>query len=199
MTLTKPFKFGFIVGRFNHIHKGHESLINKGLEMCENLLVLVGSSQESGTERNPFSVEARMQMIREIYGNSVMVGFLPDTTHEDDISYEWGRYVLKNVKLWASVYGIQNQPDVMIYGNDEERSEWYDPEDVKTIIQVVVPRGAINISATGLRNMIAAEDYDLWRKHVNIKLRPYFKPMRQKLMEIPAYKEMFKNEPVRPF
>ncbi|QNR70372.1 adenylyltransferase/cytidyltransferase family protein (plasmid) [Paenibacillus peoriae] len=191
--MTKPFKFGFIVGRFNHIHKGHESLINKGLEMCENLLVLVGSSQESGTMRNPFTVESRMYMIRQIYGDQVNVGFLPDTTHEDDVTYDWGKYVLRNVKLWASVYNLQPNPDVMIYGDDEERGGWYDPADIKEMVQVVVPRGKIDISATVIRRHLLEGNDLAWQSFVNPKLHRHYFTLREKLLEIPEYKEMFKK------
>ena len=34
-------KCGMIVGRFQHIHKGHEKLINIALDKCERVLVFV--------------------------------------------------------------------------------------------------------------------------------------------------------------
>ena len=42
----KQYKLGMVCGRFSHIHKGHELIINKSIELCEKTLILVGSSQE---------------------------------------------------------------------------------------------------------------------------------------------------------
>lgn len=136
----KPFKFGFIIGRFQHIHRGHERMINFGLDVCEDLLVLVGSAQEEGTERNPFNVFDRIKLIREIYGDKLMVGHISDLTHENDVTHEWGRHVLNTVTQWATIYGINKKPDVTIYGNDENRASWYAPEDVRYLAQLVIPR-----------------------------------------------------------
>ena len=115
--------------------------------MCDRLLILVGSAQESGTLRNPFSVETRIKMIKEIYpDDNVIVRGLPDLTNENDISAEWGRYLLDKVH---DIIG--KNPNIMIYGNDESRSGWFAPEDIKDIMEIVVPRSEIPISATELR------------------------------------------------
>lgn len=191
--MAKPFKFGFIVGRFNHIHKGHESLINKGRELCENLLILVGSSQESGTLRNPFAVEERMRLIKQVYGENVYVGFLPDTTNENDITHDWGRYVLDQVGLWGAVHNIQYPPDVMIYGNDEDRAGWYAPEDIWNITQVVVPREAIDISATKMRKLLIENKRSEWERYTPRNISMQFTDLRYLLLRIPEYKEMADN------
>ena len=47
---------GLIIGHFQTFHKGHQSLVDTGLQLCDRLLILVGSAQESGTERNPFDI-----------------------------------------------------------------------------------------------------------------------------------------------
>ena len=141
------YDIGLLVGRFNVFHIGHKSLSDLALTMCDRLLILVGSAQERVTFRNPFSVETRIKMIKEIYpSDNVIVRGLPDLTNEDDISVEWGRYLLDKVH---DIIG--KNPDVMIYGNDESRSGWFAPEDIKDIMEIVVPRSEIPISATELR------------------------------------------------
>jgi len=40
------FNYGLIVGRFQHIHIGHEKLINIGLKLCDKLLVFIGSANQ---------------------------------------------------------------------------------------------------------------------------------------------------------
>jgi bifunctional NMN adenylyltransferase/nudix hydrolase len=186
----KPFKFGFIVGRFHHIHIGHEKLIDFGLKMCDQLLVMVGSSQESGTLRNPFDVIYRIELIRKVYGNNLKIGYLPDLTNENDITYEWGKFVLQHVRQWAVIHGIEGQPDVTIYGNDENRANWYDPNDIKNMSQLIVPRAEINISATALREAVVRNHKAKWEAFVNPKLRNEYLEIRRRLLQVPEYKEM---------
>ena len=49
--MNKPYDVGFICGRFQTFHKGHEKLVGTGLMLCDRLLIFIGSSQEDGTER----------------------------------------------------------------------------------------------------------------------------------------------------
>lgn len=42
----KVFNTGIIVGRFQHIHNGHEKIINIGRSLCDTLLIFVGSAGE---------------------------------------------------------------------------------------------------------------------------------------------------------
>lgn len=42
----KPYDVGLICGRFQTFHKGHESLVETGLKLCDRVLILIGSAQE---------------------------------------------------------------------------------------------------------------------------------------------------------
>ena len=68
----KPYDVGLVCGRFQTFHKGHEKLVDTGLLLCDRLLILIGSAQESGTERNPFNINTRTKILREIYGDRPM-------------------------------------------------------------------------------------------------------------------------------
>ena len=57
--MKKPYKLGFVVGRFLAFHNGHADMMKKALEICDEVTVLIGSSQESGTEKNPFPYKVR--------------------------------------------------------------------------------------------------------------------------------------------
>lgn len=50
------FDTSLLVGRFQTLHLGHMSLIDMGLKLFNRMLILVGSAQESVTERNPYDV-----------------------------------------------------------------------------------------------------------------------------------------------
>lgn len=175
---TKPYDLAFLCGRFQLAHLGHQSLIDTALRMCDRILIFVGSAQEYGTERNPFDIETRIRMLKEIYPqDNVIVKPLPDLSHEDDISPEWGKYVIEKIKL--KVYKI---PEMMIYGNDESRSGWFDPEDIKDMTEIIVPRSRLPISATMLRNAMIEDDTDTWFKYHDPKLHKFYDELRGQLM-----------------
>lgn len=180
---------GLIVGRFQTFHKGHQSLVETGLNLCDRLIILVGSSQESGTERNPFDIITRMNVIKSVYSNErVQIHALADLTNENDITPDWGRYVLDNVDRY-----IYKAPELMIYGNDEARSRWFDTEDIKNTAEFIMPRSRIPISATQLRDMMVKDERREWMKWVDPKLHKMYDSLRAELMSVTFYQNRFKE------
>ena len=54
---------GLIVGRFQPFHKGHLAVIREVLRQCDELIVVIGSAEDSHTEKNPFTAGERYQML----------------------------------------------------------------------------------------------------------------------------------------
>lgn len=185
----KPYDVGLICGRFQTFHKGHERLIDTGLLLCDRLLILVGSAQECGTERNPLNINTRTKMLKEIYGDSpnIMIYGLADMTNENDICPEWGRYLLDNVDRY-----IYKNPEVMIYGNDESRSKWFDKKDLGNTTELIVNRSTVPISATMVREYMAKDDRKQWMSCVNPKLHKMYDELRSELMSVPFYASLSK-------
>lgn len=186
----KPYDTGLICGRFQTFHKGHEKLVDTGLLLCDRLLILVGSSQECGTERNPLNINTRTKMLREVYGDSpnIMIYGLADLSGENDITPEWGRYLLDNVDRY-----IYKNPDVMIYGNDESRSKWFDKKDLKNTTELIINRADLPISATMLRQLMIEDNRKEWMKWVNPRLHKMYDELRSELLSVPYYKEKYKE------
>lgn len=187
----KPYDCGLICGRFQTFHKGHESLVETGLKLCDRLLILVGSAQECGTERNPFNINTRTKMLKTIYGDNqnIMIYGLADLTNENDITPDWGRYLLKNVDRY-----IYKAPELMIYGNDEARSRWFNPEDIKDTSEFIVNRGRIPISATMVREAMVFDRRKEWMSMVNPRLHKMYDELRRELMSVEFYQEMAERE-----
>ena len=187
----KPYDVGLVVGRFQHFHIGHRSLVENAFKLCDRVLILVGSAQESGTLRNPYLPSTRIDVIREIYGrdNSILqVKELNDLTHENDITPDWGKYVLKNVKTH-----IRKEPSLMVYGNDEFRSRWFAPEDIENTAELVIPRSRIPISATQLREALIRDDFEYWSKFVDDKTHKMYDRLRAELLSTEPYKELYEQ------
>lgn len=187
---TKPYDCGLLCGRFQTFHIGHEALVETALKLCDRVLILVGSAQEQGTERNPFNISTRLDMLREIYGDrgDIMLYGLPDMTDENDICPEWGRYLLDNVDRY-----IYKVPELMIYGNDEARSRWFAPDDIRDVTEVIVNRGRIPISATMVREAMVFDRRREWMQMVNPRLHKMYDRLRDELMTVPFYENMLAN------
>lgn len=154
----KKFKLGFMVGRFQMLHKGHESLINEGIELCDRFVILLGNSEESRTENNPFNFEERKEMIKMIFGDkvevypiiSIGIGYVP----------AWGNYIMNTIKFYCGEY-----PDFVLRGADDGRSEWLDKEKYNNITEYIINRNIIPFTATQVRRWLkewyeAKEEYE---------------------------------------
>lgn len=153
--MDKKYRCGLYIGRFQPIHIGHESIIRKMLNECEQIIVAVGSAQESGTERNPFTFEQRADLIINVFYHYIIAGRMSVIPLRDRTNLvndaSWGDYVFQNV--WNITHQV---PDVVYEGEEAERNTWYNNLDVEV---VRVPRDEILASATMIRNGLKGENY----------------------------------------
>ena len=61
--MTNKFKRGLFVGRFQPFHLGHLGAIKNALQSVEELIIMVGSAENSHSEKNPFTAGERVEMI----------------------------------------------------------------------------------------------------------------------------------------
>ncbi|WP_054857018.1 nicotinamide-nucleotide adenylyltransferase [Vulcanisaeta sp. JCM 16159] len=83
------------VGRFQPLHRGHEEVIKWILSRHDELVIAIGSANESFTPRNPFTVGERIEMLvsmlRELnLIEKVMYCAVPDTKGDSAL---WHAYV----------------------------------------------------------------------------------------------------------
>lgn len=183
------FQYGFILGRFQHVHLGHEKMIDTALEVCSNVLLFVGSAQLQGTLRNPYGVELRMELLRKIYGDRIWLAALPDYTHEGDHSHDWGRYLLGAARQFGREHALP-ELDLMIYGNDEERESWFPQEEMASISRLILPRAKLPINATRLREALASNDREFWERYVNASLYEDYERLRDELLLVKEYRDL---------
>lgn len=142
------FKSGLYLGRFQPLHIGHTSIIDRMLKECKWLTIAIGSAQESGTERNPLSFSLRKRLIEDTYyRKSYRIKIIPINDREkysDDSS--WGDYLFDQLYDQGVLF-----PDAIYEGEENVRERWYDNYDVSVI---KVPRTEISISGTELRHAI---------------------------------------------
>jgi len=155
----KSYRLGIIVGRFQTLHLGHEMIIDKAVELCDEVGIFIGSSQESGTNKNPYSYELRKKLLTNVYGDRVKIYPLPDAGLGNVPA--WGNYVLSNVKDRFGRY-----PDLLVSGKESRRIDWFDNAAELAISELYVPK-SIDISGTEMRELFLADDEAGWRKFVD--------------------------------
>jgi nicotinamide-nucleotide adenylyltransferase len=96
----KKYKAGIFVGRFQPMHIGHMYTITEALKLCELLYVGIGSANESGTENNPLTAEARREILEAaircegIDSRRVKLLMIPDFMDDG----KWFGYIRSNCR-----------------------------------------------------------------------------------------------------
>ena len=161
--LGKKYNHSFMIARFQPFHNGHKSLIDKMLNESRYITIVLGSSQESRTEKNPWSVEERKQMIINIYGKckNIKILSLKDLSDDD----KWYDYVINFM-----YNNIGNFPKIdAYYCGSKYDSHWYDKGDFNIeIFDREKQTDNKKISATEIRNMIKDKNEE-WKKFIPTK------------------------------
>lgn len=172
--MNKPYRLGITVGRFQTFHNGHKDMLDKALALCERVGVFIGSSQESGTSNNPLSYEMREELLRRIYGDRIEICPLPDIGVGNNA--RWGDYVLR-----STVEAFGRQPDLLISGKEERRLDWFDSVRGLAIAELYVPK-TVHISASEMRALFVAGDFETWKKYADPRLWDEFESLRRTVL-----------------
>ena len=128
MTTAKNYNFLVFIGRFQPFHKGHLSVVEKGLEKAEHLIVLCGSAHQPRSSRNPWTVAEREAMIKNAVPahnrGRIHVAPLMDIVYNDE---SWVRNVQATVNgLVTAHHGLPHvKPKVGLIGHSKDHSSYY--------------------------------------------------------------------------
>jgi nicotinamide-nucleotide adenylyltransferase len=104
---------GVYPGRFQPIHWGHVNVIKWSLERVDELIIVIGTAQESHTTANPFTAGERVVMVKEALKDAdvdfsrVYIIPVPDIL----MNVVWVKYVAMYVPPFR--YGIARNPLVV--------------------------------------------------------------------------------------
>jgi bifunctional NMN adenylyltransferase/nudix hydrolase len=65
---TRRFDYATFICRAQPFHVGHKEVITKALEIADKVIILIGSTNQPRTIKNPFTFEERKQMILNSFG-----------------------------------------------------------------------------------------------------------------------------------
>ena len=148
--MIPPYTHGIFIGRFQPFHKGHYSVITDALreKLCTKIIVVVGSMQEKGTEKNPFSYFTRKKMIlASCHELPVKVVGVPDHPDQDLL---WVESVFGEIIREDPLF--EKQSSILLVGE-----EWYAKLFEKKLTIKHVDR-RLHISASRIREMITRSD-----------------------------------------
>lgn len=129
-------KYGVFLARMQPIHNAHLYLINKALEECDKVLIVLGSENKVDMLRNPYPIKLREKMLRECLtpeqNIKLTIISLPDWSMESDVGNAeiWGRYFYYNVvsRIGQKHFSLYYSDDVSILDN------WFGKTEVRPYI-----------------------------------------------------------------
>lgn len=78
--MSKKYDTLVLIGRFQPFHNAHLEIVKRATALCNKLVIVVGSSRQPRTYKNPFAFEERAQMIRyATMGLSLQITIEPNT------------------------------------------------------------------------------------------------------------------------
>lgn len=132
-------KIGVFLSRMQPLHIGHLGIIELALEENDKVVILIGSKNKKGTERNPLDANLRREILEEAleekfgknYKEKIIISELPDWSKETAVEEfkEWGRY------LYYNIVSLAEHKEFSIYFSDEKEliQSWFEEELQKRI------------------------------------------------------------------
>ena len=160
--MNKKFKSGLAVMRAQPPHIGHIKLIRRMLEKCDKIILILGSVQEQGTDRNPYTYIQRKQMLQKIFAG----------TPEADRITILGMFDINNPTQWADFVldflheALPNmpRPDVYFAGSEYD-AQWFRHVFNNIRIEDRVDYNFPYVSGSMVRDMIKIGD-QRWKNFV---------------------------------
>ena len=173
-------KVGVILSRCQPLHKGHIEMINKALSENDQVLFVIGSADKSCTERNPFSISCRINMLKlalDYVVDKTRVNLItlkdlssdnsiPKQSNKDGsvddallVNKEWGMY------LYYNIVNAIGQKDFTFYYNDDSSlvSAWF-PNFIWGRITLNSSFRLDNISSSTIRDAMHNKDKEYLKK-----------------------------------
>lgn len=156
-------KYGVVLLRAQPIHKGHLSVIQKAVDENDKVLVVIGSANKAGTQRNPIDIDVRFPMVHKAVANAinnndkVVFGILSDWSMEDayNLAKEWGNF------FYYNVVNMLKSKTFTLYYNDDQATvrNWFTSEIAHRVTIKSSNRVGLDMSSTKVREAVMNDDF----------------------------------------
>ena len=167
--MNKQVNLGVFIGRFHPFHVGHEHVVRRALEVCDNLMIVVGSANMPRGLSNMFTEDERKEMIEACLSDSersrVHIVSLEDSINGNS---EW----VSNVEAFASsmvsrLYSDKSDVKVSLIGHEKDASSYYlklFPRWERIEVEAFDMEGCV-LSATQIREKLVGS-ISFWNQHL---------------------------------
>lgn len=125
--MTKRYKLAILIGRFQPLHLGHVANIKASFQtVAEKVQVLVGSSFQPRTPKNPFTFDERKEMITTAIESDIRPA--PDSYKISpirDFKYSNNAWIAQVQSMIKQNWPDIADEDIAILGYDKDESSWY--------------------------------------------------------------------------
>lgn len=204
------------IGRFEPFHVGHQEVVNRALQVAEKVIILVGSSNQPRTIKNPWTFENRKTMISSVFPEetscrigatfSPRISILPIRDFKSDNNV-WAAQVQKAVDSQIErVMGWSDYPRKgAIIGHEKDESSFYlrmfpqweliDHQMNEEVHATDIRKLYFESNIRYLANVVPSSVYDFLNE---FKLRPEFMVLAEEWEFIKNYKSAWAAAPYAP-
>lgn len=148
------------IGRFSPFHLGHAHVLEQAIKASKLTIVLIGSSFQARSLKNPFTFEEREHMIRmwatsrKCDQQALIILPLVDHPYNDT---KWIEQVQNTVKKAVTSFTPHDTIDISITGSDRDESTWYlhsFPQWQQALVSEYSRPDDAKVNATSVRNIM---------------------------------------------
>lgn len=205
MSQHKPYEVAVFIGRLQPYHLAHHALVERGLQIADKVVIVLGSALRARDPKNPFRWQERRDMVSVCFdeADASRIEFAPVPDFYED--RQWGQAVREAVAERAP-----NARKIALLGHFKDASSYYlNRFPGWTLVeQTVSLEGGLSatqiretlfsmeaswpVVKTALKRMLPEQTLEylsLWRK------QPAFRQMQEELQSIQKYRELWANVP----
>jgi len=209
----KKYDLLVFIGRFQPVHIGHTQVIETACKMADNVLVLIGSSNQPRTIKNPWTYQERSDMIsdstldiQQRHNSQIHTRPIYDQSYNDQ---KWVTSVQATVDDFVNenlAYPKEKQHRIGLIGHSKDSSSYY----LKMFPQWETVEHQMNedVSATDLRKLLFEDKSTrflqgvlpttVYDAVVSFKTTPEYALLKREYEVIKAYKTAWELAPYAP-
>ena len=154
--MSKRYKLAVLIGRYEPIHNGHLAIFNQARAIAENVHVLIGSSYQPRTIKNPFTFKERYSMIVSCLAHAGFSGAQTAVSPIRDYSYNDNLWIQEVQNVITTCDPNITDSEIVILGHEKDESSWYlraFPNWAFEPLDGFVEHGSRPIDATKIREL----------------------------------------------
>jgi bifunctional NMN adenylyltransferase/nudix hydrolase len=186
-------RYSTFIGRFQPPHSGHIKVIREALKVTDKIIVIVGSSNQPRSIRNPFTFDERYELFCTWFEHNELerIIFVPmeDCNYRDNV---W----IRNIKEAVSTIA-KDATEIYLAGHRKDGTSYY--LDLFPTWKSISVENHMNYNSTEIReNIFNHPDTILGGPIKDIIKKPNFQELIKEYQIVKKYKEAWAAEPFPP-